>query len=81
MSTWSGQGISISNGTGKSGTPTHLSVFVYSVKHFLGHEFLQVRNRGLRTTPDEAPLKLGQIAAITLEAHVHLFVLSVIVGL
>lgn len=60
---------------------SYLSVLVYSVKHLLGHELLQVRDRGLGTAPDEAPLQLGQVAAVALEAHVHLLVLSVVVGL
>lgn len=60
---------------------SYLSVFIYSVENFFGHKLLEVRYCRLRTDPDEAALQLRNIATITLETHIQLFILPMVVAL
>lgn len=59
---------------------THLLVLVHAVQHLLGDELLQVRDRGLRTAANEAPLQRRNVAH-ALQTDVHLLVATMVVRL
>jgi len=60
---------------------SHLSILFNAVEDLLGHQLFQVRYRRLRAAADEAPLQVFEVIANALQAHVHLLVQAMEVGL
>lgn len=59
---------------------TYIFVPFDSVENLFGKKFLQMRNRGLRTAPDEAALQMSKVVADAFQADIHLLIHPVIVS-
>lgn len=60
---------------------SHLSVLFDAVEDLLGHQLLEMRYRRLRAAANESPLQVLEVIANALQAHVHLLVQAMEVGL